>query len=209
MRVKPLPSGPISFEEFLDWCDEDTRAEWVNGKVVLLSPASSPHQLLVSFLDRTLGVYVHERSLGVVYVAPFVMLLEKNGREPDLVFISRALLPFVHRNFFYGPADLAIEIISPESVTRDRVEKFAEYAAAGVREYWLIDPDEQLAEFYELHSGEPRYERLPVDEHGIFRSRVVDGFFLRLEWLWKLPSSLNVLVELGILGLSDGSDGGR
>jgi Uma2 family endonuclease len=206
---KPLPTVPISFEEFLDWCDEDTRAEWVNGRVVLMSPASSPHQQVLLFLAKVLGIYVEERRLGQLLPAPFVMKLENVAREPDLMFIPTFLEPFIHRTFFEGPAGMVVEVISPESADRDRVEKFAEYAQHGVDEYWLIDADAKVAEFYRLSRYSRQFEPLPVGEDGIFKSKAVEGFFLRLEWLWNAPPTFQALQELGVIVLSDGSDGGR
>jgi len=92
-----------------------------------------------------------------------------------------------------------VEIASPESRLRDRGEKFAEYEAGGVREYWVIDPDERRADFYVLGEDD-RYERRRPQE-GVYRSEVVRGFWLREEWLWRepLPPVLEVLQELGVL----------
>jgi Uma2 family endonuclease len=198
--MKPLPTVPISFEEFLDWCDEDTRAEWVNGKVVLLSPDSFPHGRIFRFLLGVLGAYVEERHLGEVAGPNFMMKMDAipSGRMPDILFMTREQmeqrLKHTHLN---EAAALAVEIVSPESVDRDEDEKFREYAKAGVREYWLINPMRQAAAFFELKRG--RYEPLPVQD-GVVRSRVVDGFYLRTEWLWQIPSMLDALRELGVLG---------
>lgn len=105
---------------------------------------------------------------------------------------------------------MAVEIISPESVDRDRVEKFEEYQAVGIREYWLIDPQRQKAEFYALRKN-GRYAIVPLDKDGKFHSTVISGFFLRVEWLWQTPflQTEDVLREIGGISLSDGSDGGR
>jgi Uma2 family endonuclease len=101
------------------------------------------------------------------------------------------------KNYVDGAADVAVEIISPESVGHDRGDKFVEYEAAGAREYWLIDPDRQQAEFYVLQK-DGRY--LPTQlEDGVFRSEIIDGFWLRAEWLWQLPNELYVLRELGVI----------
>jgi Uma2 family endonuclease len=89
--MKPLPTVPISFEEFLDWCDEDTRAEWVNGEVVLLSPDSIPHDDLIEFLSRVLGIYAEHRRLGKVFTRTILMKTDAipSGRMPDLFFVKR------------------------------------------------------------------------------------------------------------------------
>jgi len=137
--------------------------------------------------------------LGWVRSAPFQMKLE-HGREPDVLFVATEHLGRLRETFLDGPADLAIEIISPESVSRDRGEKYYEYEAGGVREYWLIDPLRQVAEFYRLDEG-GRYGVVLAGREGVYRSEVVAGFWLRVEWLWQepLPKTLDVLRELGLL----------
>ena len=98
-----------------------------------------------------------------------------------------------------GPADLVIEIVSEESIGRDRGEKFAEYEQAGIPEYWLIDPVRKQAEFYVLRGG--RYRQAAL-ENGVFASEVLTGFRLREAWLWRasLPNVLDVLRGLEIVG---------
>jgi Uma2 family endonuclease len=78
----------MTYEEFLDWLDEDTVAEWVNGEVVVASPASLVHQDLSSFLEFILRAFTEKHRLGLVVRAPFQMKLSETGREPDLLFIN-------------------------------------------------------------------------------------------------------------------------
>jgi len=195
------PDGRISFEEFLDWCDEDTWAEWVDGEVVMVSPASTEHQNVGSFLEKVLGIFVEAYDLGMVMRAPFVMRIPQrpSGREPDLLFVSRERLNLFKHTYLDGPADAVIEIVSPESIGRDRGDKFVEYERAGIKEYWLIDPLRQSAEFYELAVG-GRYHLASIEE-GIFKSKIIAGFWLRVDWLWRrpLPHALDVLRQLKVV----------
>lgn len=189
----------MTFEEFLTWCDEDTWAEWVDGEVQMVSPASDRHQDLADFLTAVVRIFVEARGLGVVRSAPFLMKMgpELPGREPDLVFVSREHLGRLKATYLDGPADLVVEIVSPESRVRDRGEKFYEYETAGVREYWLIDPEREEARFYRL--GERGwYEPVPPDEEGLYRSEVVPGFWLKVDWLWQepLPSPIRIVAEI-------------
>jgi Uma2 family endonuclease len=192
----------ITYEEFLEWCDEDTLAEWVDGDIVMTSPASYPHQALVGFLATILGTYVEQRELGLIIIPPFQMKTgpHLSGREPDLIFLASAHLSRLTKTYLDGPADLVIEVVSPESRLRDRGEKLAEYEIGGVREYWIIDPEEQRADFFVL-AEDGRYERKRVDAEGVYRSAVVPGFWLREAWLWQdpPPKALTVLHELGVV----------
>jgi Uma2 family endonuclease len=148
------------------------------------------------------SVYTGAQGLGVVRAAPFQMKTGPDlpGREPDLLFVAREHLARLRAAYLDGPADLVIEIVSPESRLRDRGEKFAEYELGRVREYWLIDPEARRADFFRL-DAEGRYQRIPVGADGVYRSEVIPGFWLKIEWLWRdpLPPDLEVLRELGLL----------
>ncbi len=192
----------MTYEEFLDWADEDTHAEWVDGEVVFMRPVSNVHQDIGLFLISCLMSFVQERQLGRIFYAEFQMKLGPGlpGRQPDVMFVSTANLPRLKRNYLDGPADLAIEIISPESVERDRVQKFTEYQQGGVSEYWLINPLEQSATFYQRGEN-GLYHPADPDENGIYLSGVLEGFWLKVEWLWQSPPPTlrAVLGEWGVM----------
>jgi len=195
---EPPAKRKMTYEEFLAWADEDTLAEWVDGEVVMTSPASQKHQLIANFLERLLGLYVEQQGLGMVLSAPFQMKLPGSGREPDLIFVAAQHVDRLRRTYLDGPADLVVEVLSPESAGRDRGEKFYEYARGGVPEYWLIDPDAQWAEFYRL--GEfGLYESVLTGREGQYCSAAVPDFWLRVEWLWQepLPATDVILLEIG------------
>ncbi|MFB6286889.1 MAG: Uma2 family endonuclease [Candidatus Bipolaricaulia bacterium] len=192
----------LTYAEFLEWCDEDTWAEWVDGEVALLTPASDRHQDLARFLTVVISAFVERHDAGTLRPAPFQMKLgpELSGREPDLLFVVRDRERLLNETFLDGPADLVVEIISPESRLRDRGEKFAEYEMAGVREYWLIDPEQERADFFVL-GNDDRYERQRPDDEGLYRSTVLAGFWIDVSWLWSepLPPVIDTLQRLGLI----------
>lgn len=191
------PMGKMTYEEFLAWADEDTLAEWVQGEVVMTSPASDQHQAIVGFLGNILLPFVEEHNLGVVRIAPFQMKLE-HGREPDLLFVSNEHRARLQATHLEGPADLVIEILSPQSQNQDRGAKFYEYEQAGIPEYWLIDPMRQWAEFYNLDER-GHYRPTHAGNSGVFQSKAIPGFWLRVEWLWQPPRVLQALRELQLV----------
>lgn len=201
--TQPTPtSTKLTYEEFLDWCDEDTWAEWVDGKVIIMSPASYFHQELARFLAAVLGIYVEMKDLGWIGIAPFQMRLSNisRGREPDLLFVCKDRLGLLRKTYLDGAADLVVEITSPESWLRDRGEKFAEYELAGVPEYWLLDQQHKRADFY-LLGVDGRYRLASLEDGNVYRSSVLPGLWLKVDWLWQepLPKVLDVLKELGII----------
>jgi len=197
LLLAPARPPRMTYEEFLAWADEDTLAEWVDGEVVMTSPASKPHQDIAGFLFEVMRRYCQARNLGEVLQPPFQMKLASSGREPDLLFVAREHLDRFRQTYLDGPADLAVEITSPESLKRDRGEKFFEYEQAGIPEYWLIDPDARRAEFYTL-DAEGRYDLVLRGATGTFHSTVLSGFWLKVEWLWSspLPSPLRIVAEI-------------
>jgi Uma2 family endonuclease len=202
ISTRDPPAGRVSFEEYLDWADEDTLAEWVDGEIHFMSPTSSRDQRILVFLIKVLGIWVEFHGLGEIRSETFVMRLSgraRSGRMPDIIFIAAEHLDRLGPTYVDGPADLAIEIVSPDSVERDRVTKLDEYERGGVPEYWMLDPLHRQADFYQL-GPDGRYRLVLSGPSGVYRSQVVRGFWLDVEWLWQdpLPGSLDILRELGL-----------
>lgn len=194
LKPTPMTEG-ISFEEYLIKYDGQ-HAEWIGGEVITFMSASDRHQDLVRFFTVLLSTFVEEHDLGVIRTGPMSMRLAERGREPDVFFVSKNNLNRLKPNYLDGAADLIIEVISPESRGRDRGDKFYEYEAAGVKEYWLIDHERKQAEFYILGKN-GIYQVSQPDEKHIFHSQVLKNLKLNVKWLWqkKLPSLLEVLKE--------------
>jgi Uma2 family endonuclease len=190
--------GTMSYEAFLEWADEDMLAEWVDGEVMIASPASGQDQVIREFLYHVLRIFVGVHKRGIARVARFQMKLPRSGREPDLLFVATENLDRLKSTYLDGPADMVVEISSTESRYRDRGEKFFEYEQAGISEYLLIDPARQWAELYVL-GPHGHYQTVFSGEEGILCFHAISGFWLRTEWLWKPPPILQTLRELGII----------
>lgn len=191
----------MSYDEYLAWAHEDVHAEWVNGEVIVHMPPKQPHQIIVAFLLRLLGDFIELFSLGRLLPAPFEMraIPEGPAREPDLLFVAREHLERLSEARLSGPADLVVEVISDDSVARDRADKFYEYQAAGIREYWILDPRPGCtrADFYVL-DDQGRYQPVPVDANGRYYSTVLTGFWLQVDWLLTTepPAVLQALAQV-------------
>lgn len=191
---------PSTIEEFLAW-EDDRWAEWVDGKVIRMAPVTFGHQEILNFLLALLRLYTEEHGLGSLSTAPYAMYLptRQRVREPDLLFVSRERMDRLGDRFLDGAADVVVEVVSPDSRRRDRVEKVADYEAEGVREYWLIDPRRREVELRRL--GQDGRYRLIEPEEGIFTSEAILGFRLRIDWLWRqpMPKVLDAARELGLV----------
>jgi Uma2 family endonuclease len=179
------PPAKMTYEEFLEWHPDAGMAEWVNGEAFVMAPPATVHQRLAYFLARCISSFSDRRGLGEVFIPPFQMRLSGSGREPDVVFVGVENLSRVGEQYLSGPADLVVEVVSPDSRRRDRVEKLAEYEQAGVREYWVVDPIRRRAEFYVL-GNDGRFRQATYPD-GVFHSRVLPGMWLKVEWLWQTP----------------------
>ncbi len=189
------PAERISYEEFLRLTD-GTHAEWVDGEVIEGVAISRTHDEAHTYLVLLFGSYLSELPTGKLLKDPFQMKAGPNlpGRAPDLIFIANEHLGRLHENYLEGPADLAVEIVSPGNASTDYVDKYREYESGGVSEYWIVDPVNQTADFFVLHEG--RYARVLADAAGVYRSATVPGFWIRVSWLWERPPLSQVLPEL-------------
>jgi len=191
----------MSYAEYIAWADEDVHAEWVDGEVIVQMPPYDVHQIVLNFLNHLLHLYVEFQELGVVLIAPFEMRLlsEKSARQPDILVVTSENLGRLSRERLEGPADLVVEIVSRDSVRRDRHDKLHEYRRAGVREYWVVDPrpGRNRADFYRLDAA-GEYELYATDEDERVTSAVLPGFWLRPAWLWleSKPPVMTAFLEI-------------
>lgn len=191
----------MTYEQFLEFCDEDVHAEWEDGEIIVFMPPGPRHQDIVMFLSTVMRLFAEFFQLGKVLPAPLEMKASptSNAREPDILFIARANLIRLDEARLTGPADLIVEVVSPESVTRDRNKKFEEYQAAGVKEYWVIDarPQLQRAEFWVLDT-DGHYQAKRPDRAGVYRSTILKGFWLDIAWLsaLELPDPLQSFAKI-------------
>lgn len=196
MSTVAIRRDDTTFEEFLDLIPDGQKADLIDGVIYMASPDNTEAADLQSWLAAVLELFVEVRDLGEIYVSRVAYKIgPTRGPEPDIGFVPKAMEHRRRRGFIDGPPALAIEIVSPDSVDRDYVRKRSLYEAAGVAEYWIIDPDDGRATFLRLRDG--RFvEVSPVDH--IFHSEVLPGFSLDVRWLRlsSRPRAYDVLRRL-------------
>ncbi len=152
MSLTPIK---LTYAEFCALPETVQPHELIDGGLRMPPAPSRKHQLISGNLYTALRTYVRERNLGQVYYAPTDVVLDRDRPlvlQPDLLFVSTQRAPILGERIFGAP-DLVVEIFSPGGETFDRTEKATWYAQYGVREYWLVDPEEETIEVRRLAAG--------------------------------------------------------
>ena len=171
----------LTFEEYLKMPETMRRYEIIDGVMRMTPAPSGRHQLVAFRLARILADFVEARGLGVVLMAPFDVILSREPlrtRQPDILFLSKERggepekvleLPFLE----VGP-DLVVEVLSPSEGGAELEEKILDYCRIGVRECWLVRPEEGVVEVLRLSECGP--ERIGVFGRGeAARGEVLPG----------------------------------
>lgn len=196
-RSRKLRQERLTFDDFCFFVHKYQKADLIKGVMYAQSPPLDLHEALFAFLFPLLVEYVRHKKLGVLLGSKSAARLgEYDGPMPDIMFISEERRHIVKPAYVDGAPDLIVEIISPSTAHIDRVKKKNQYAEFGVREYWMIDPNRQIAEFLRNHDG--KWEPITLSAEGVFRSQAVPEFWMRVDWLWaeELPDPLETVMHI-------------
>jgi Uma2 family endonuclease len=186
----------LSEEEFYRLADEDSDWEYLDGRIVMHSPASNRHENIFRFLLTLLSVYLDEKDGAVVRGSRYPMRLDASwSPEPDILVVRESRQHLMTPRRLEGPADMVIEIASESDPRLDYREKLPRYRQAGIEEIWIINPfeNELLAEVKTTAGYATQ-----VLSSGRLESKVLPGFWIEVSWLWReeLPSTLRCLREI-------------
>ena len=176
--------GPYTWRDFIE-LDEDDPRELLDGYLVEIEVPTWTHEEIVASLIESLGHWARERKAGRVLASGYkVRIGERRGAMPDVQFFRSENLPMGQdKGLERGHPDLAIEVISPTSRSKDSVRKLYDYAAIGVPEYWLIDPEARTLERLVLRDGTYSIVEA-IEGDAVFRPAGFDGLEIDLGWLW-------------------------
>jgi Uma2 family endonuclease len=182
---------PMSIDEWAD-LPEDEPGELVDGYLQEEEMPGLLHEIVVAWLLRVLGSWAAQRG-GLVFGSEAKFAISaRRGRKPDLTMYLPGHPPLPRHGAVRVPPDVAIEIVTPtpRDVRRDRVEKVDDYAAFGVRQYWIVDPEQQTFELFEL-GADGRYVRALGATGGTLTAVPgCEGFTLDLDELWREAEKL-------------------
>ena len=200
-----LPVEPMTEDEFHEWCDATTRAEFVDGRVVLFPPLHVRYADVRGFLLRLIDLYLEFRPSGKLLGTPYQIRLRPGlRRTPDLFYLTPQHEAQLSEHYYCGAPDVVWEIVPEGGREQDRRQRFLDYEQAGVAEYWLIDREARSVRVYQRgETGE--YRRVPASG-GRLDSSVIPGFWIRTDWLWQQPPpmTMDCLREMGVVAGSQG-----
>lgn len=181
----PARKERYTFADCLAW-SEPERIEIVAGEAVMMAPPSRAHQEISVALAAQLYNFLEGKRCKV-YPAPFgVRLFEEDGDSPDDVdtVVEPDISVVCDSNKLdehgcKGAPDFIVEILSPSSLRHDRLVKLDLYQRAGVREYWIVDPEYKSVQVFVLDGGLLRANE-EYGRDGIARVNVLDGCFIDL-----------------------------
>ena len=182
VAVKERPQEKVwTYEDYLR-LEDDKRYEVINGRLKEM-PAPTPlHQDVMMEIALIMRVFARKEGRGKVLPSPIdVVLGDRYVLQPDIVFISKDRLGIIGDKAIMGPPDLVVEIISPATVRRDTVVKKGIYERFGVKEYWIVYPEEKVVEVWVLND-EGKYDLFNVAEgEGRVKSKVLEGLEIDLK----------------------------
>lgn len=182
-------------QRFIATVQESEKAEFINGEKIVHSPVKLRHSLAVKRLLVLLDAYVSTHGLGLVGFEKVMVSLTRNDYEPDICFFDAATAAGFQPDQMRFPAPaLMVEVLSPSTEANDRGVKFDDYAAHGVTEYWIIDPDEEVVEQYRL-AGEG-YKLAIKAQTGELRSVAVPGFVIPVRAIFDAALNRQTLALL-------------
>ena len=184
---------------FYEWVDENSKAEFINGQIVIHSPVKRKHWKITDLFSSLLSIYVRVKNLGVVGTEKVMIALTRNDYEPDIVFFKKEKSALFEEDQVLFPApDFVVEILSKSTQKIDKTIKKEDYAAHGIQEYWIIDPNKQLIEQYLLLKPtdktyfEPYRYRMGED----ITSKVIEGFTIPVAAIFDEKENVVALQEL-------------
>jgi Uma2 family endonuclease len=154
VRPDTTPSVRLTYEDFLNFPDDGKRHEIINGDHYVTPSPNTEHQAVSACLTAMLWTYLEQHPIGRVFAAPFdVVFSNLDVVEPDLLYISRERIGLLTEKHVRGAPDLVVEILSPGTRKTDEATKLKLYERFDVREYWIVDPEQDAIKVYRRVEG--------------------------------------------------------
>lgn len=186
----PQPNDHFTYADARTW-DEDDRIELIYGEPVMMAPPSTAHQDIVVDLTAQFRTYLRDKTCRV-YSAPFgVRLFQQEGEHPEDVdtLVEPDLSIVCDENKldeagYRGAPALIVEVLSPSNQRHDRFVKFRLYQRAGVKEYWIVDPEAKHVQVYTLEEDGQYSSAIVYGAEDKLPVGVLEGLIIDLSWVF-------------------------
>ncbi|MDI6631248.1 MAG: Uma2 family endonuclease [Bacillota bacterium] len=153
----------------------------IGGELVLTPAPGTYHQIIAMKLGVQMANFVSGKERGMVLFAPVDVYLEETETyQPDIIFIARERMEIIEPARISGAPDLVVEILSPTTAYYDLRKKYKVYERTGVKEYWIVDPEEKSVQVFLPKEGKFILDQ-EVAGQGVVSSRILEGFTVSLE----------------------------
>ena len=182
--------------DFYDKVTDENKVEFINGEIIIHSPAKKVHNDITGLLHSILDIYVRKNKLGYVGYEKLMISLTRNDYEPDICFFDKSTSDQFTKDQSRFPApDLVVEVLSKGTAPRDRGIKYQDYEAHGITEYWIIVPKQEVIEQYRL-SEQGSYELILKSGTGIIECACVQGFTIPGRAIFDEAVNMEVLEKM-------------
>lgn len=172
--IEKVTQKKYTYSDYLS-IDDEKRYEIYEGILTVVPAPATRHQKISWKIEYTIGGFIEENNLGDIFAAPTdVVFAEDVVLQPDILFISKERSEIIKPQAVMGPPDLVVEIASPSTSSYDTVKKRELYQRYGVKEFWLVFPEENAIEVLILGEGIYR-EFTSVKGTGRVKSKILTG----------------------------------
>lgn len=182
--ILKTPTRPLTVHDFQELPEGPPHYQLIQGDLLMSPSPNRYHQQILTNVASVLLAYLERKRIGKIYFAPCdVFLTELDVYQPDLLFISNERSSILGEQGIDGAPDLVVEILSPKTARLDKGVKKEVYARTGVRELWIIDPDQHQIIVYDLQKS----STLPSGTYGAsqgFSSRMFPGLKIQVKKLF-------------------------
>jgi Uma2 family endonuclease len=191
-RPDQIREQPMTYDDYANMPDDGIRYELAGGQLEAMSPSpGTMHQLIVSEIVDMVKAPCNKDYL--TFQSPIdVILSDEEVRQPDLLLVHRDRISIITKRGIEGAPDLVVEVLSPYSSRRDRLDKSKVYAKYGIPEYWIVDPSNESLEQYILAAGGYALNDVYCGDLLVHSERIACISFSMKEMLDRLPELPNL-----------------
>ncbi len=180
---------------FYEVIEVDKNVEFINGQIISNLSDTLAENRVTGNVSSLLDIFVIKNNLGFVGRQSLLISLSRNDYQPDVCFFgNKKFKKFTKDTEFFPAPDLVVEVLSPSTEKYDRETKFQDYAAHGIREYWIIDAEHEIIEQY--FSQNEQYELMLKAKDGTIESIVLPDFKISIRAVFDEQLNLEELKRL-------------